>query len=359
MLAVRLALAAVFLISGIAKAVSPRGTAGAARDLGVPSALTPAVAALLPAAELAVAALLALTPTVTVGGAVAAGLMACFTALVAANLIRGRRPACACFGALSAQAPIGPATLARNAILLAASLAVLVAALLPGACSAGCYDAAGGRQVAIGGALAVLVGIGIGVVLILSLSAEVGRLAGRVRDLEATLGRAPSAPRPEVDLAALRRAVTESTVTDPHGRAIPLAGALSGPAPVLLVFLSAHCSACERLRDRIRGAPPRDGLRLVGIIDRLDAGHAPVAGEPLELFVDGGRIAGAAGLQAFPSAVLLGADLRPAGDVLTGTTEIGRYLDERAGLVEASGPGRPVAAGHGVPVTAEGVPQHA
>ena len=40
--------------------------------------------------------------------------------------------------------------------------------------------------------------------------------------------------------------------------------------------------------------------------------------------------AATAGVQAFPSAVLLDADLRPIGELLTGTTQIRTFLDGRA-----------------------------
>ncbi len=343
MLAVRLILAAVFVVSALTKAIAPRRTGAAARELGVPSALAPVVAVLLPAAELAVAALLVVTPTVLAGGTAATALMATFTALVAGNLIRGRRPACACFGALSAAEPIGPSTLVRNGVLLAASVAVLVAASLPGRCGAGCYDAAGARAVAIVGGLAVLTAVAVGALLIHAMSRTVGALAGRVRDLEGALGRVPATGRPAVgpavDMASLQAAVTTATVMDRDGTTVPLtevAGEVAGrPGPTLLVLMSAQCSACERLRERIRTSPPPPGLSVLGVIDRVDAGLATGPGDGLAVYADGGRIAASAGVQAFPSAVLLDAALRPVGGVLTGTTEIRRFLDQRAVLPHA------------------------
>jgi hypothetical protein len=340
MLAVRLILTAVFLVSAVAKAISPRRTAAAARDLGVPASLAPAVAVALPLAETAVAVLLALTPTVTVGAAAATGLMAAFTALIAGNLMRDRRPACACFGSLSAGAPIGAATLVRNSLLLAGSVAVLVAALLPAGCSAGCYDAAGAWDVAVAGGLALLAMLVVGAIVVQSLSTTVGRLAGRVRELEAVLGRGPA--RPPGDSAAVQRAATEATVRDRAGRDLPLAEAIGGSAATQVLLLSSHCSACQRLRDRLREAPPPADLRVLGIIDRLDAEQVPVPGDPLEVFTDGGRIAATAGVQAFPSAVLLDADLRPIGELLTGTTQIRTFLDGRAAAPIAITEGDPL-----------------
>jgi hypothetical protein len=332
-LAVRLILAAVLLVSAGAKAMAPRRTAAAARDLGVPSALGPAVAVLLPVAEVTVAVTLIVTGTVVVGGVLATLLTAAFTAVVAGNLIRGRRPACACFGALSGHAPIGPATLVRNAVLLAASVAVLVAALLPGRCGAGCYDGAGARDVAVAGGLVAVALVGAGAVLIHALATAVGRLTARVQALEAAAGRLPSASAAGVDLPALHRAATAGTVRDPRGGVTSLAAAVGGSPSTLLLLLSADCSACERLLARIVEAPPAPGLRVVAVIDRL--AH-PQAGGPIEVFADGGRIATAAGVRAFPSAAVLGVGLWPVGTVLEGSTEIRRYLDDHRVAVTAS-----------------------
>lgn len=360
MLAVRLVLAAVFLVSAVAKAVAPRRTADAARDLGVPAALASPVAVLLPVTEVAVAMLLTVTPTVTAGGFAATALMAAFTAVIAVNLARGRRPACACFGALSSRAPIGPATLMRNAILLAGSLAVLVAALLPGACSAGCYDGSGARHIMVAGGLAVLAAIVSGAVLIHALSTTVGQLTARVRDLEAALGRPTTPRRQAVDLAALQRAVTTTAVTDLHGEPLSLTDLAGGREETLLVLMSARCSACERLRQQIRAAPPPSGLHLLGIIDRVEPGVSAEPGDRFVIVTDGGAIAEASGVQAFPSAVVLDAGLRPVGDILTGTNEIRRYLDDRAPAREADrSPTPPAGSDRSPSPAAEGAWQHA
>lgn len=127
LLALRLALAAVFLVSATAKFASLTGSRRAAADLGVPTRVAPVVGTLLPFVELAVAIGLVVLSDARVAAVAAAVLLAAFTALVAANLAHGRSPVCRCFGDVGRAAPISTATVARNAALLVMALVVAVA----------------------------------------------------------------------------------------------------------------------------------------------------------------------------------------------------------------------------------------
>lgn len=114
---------AVLLYAGVSKFGDRRSFVAGAGALGVPVV----VAGIVPWLE------------VTIGGALILGvaepvarfgtlvLLAVFTGLVAVNLLRGNRPACACFGA-RATTPISWWTVARNGLLIA----LIVAALLVG-----------------------------------------------------------------------------------------------------------------------------------------------------------------------------------------------------------------------------------
>jgi len=89
----------------------------------VPRRLTAIAAASATAAEAAAVALLALPSTVPVGFALAAALLAVFTAGVALAIRRGRRAPCHCFGA--SKTPLGAVHVVRNAVLLAVGCAGL------------------------------------------------------------------------------------------------------------------------------------------------------------------------------------------------------------------------------------------
>ncbi|MEW9529358.1 MauE/DoxX family redox-associated membrane protein [Microbispora sp. NPDC049125] len=124
----RLLVGIVFVTSAVSKL---RGRAAYEEFTAATRALAPRLparpaAALVVAAEVAVAPLLAWRPTVTAGFVTALGLLAAFTAAIVLALRRGRRVPCRCFGASTA--PVGPGHLVRNAALIAAASAGAVQA---------------------------------------------------------------------------------------------------------------------------------------------------------------------------------------------------------------------------------------
>jgi peroxiredoxin/uncharacterized membrane protein YphA (DoxX/SURF4 family) len=126
LLAARLLLATVFVVSAIAKLADRRGLRTAMSEFGVPDVLARPAGLLLPLVELAVA--LALLPAGSAWWAAvgALALLFVFTAAVVSSIARGRRPGCHCFGALSSK-PVSWGTVARN-LALAAVAAVVVSA---------------------------------------------------------------------------------------------------------------------------------------------------------------------------------------------------------------------------------------
>jgi uncharacterized membrane protein YphA (DoxX/SURF4 family) len=111
---------AVFVVSGVTKLARPQLWRAQAGELVTPTRLLDAV----PVFEVVLGALLAVQLQRAVFGSIAAGVLVVFTVLIAARLVQGRRPPCACFGTFSAT-PIGWGHLVRNAALIA--LAVLAA----------------------------------------------------------------------------------------------------------------------------------------------------------------------------------------------------------------------------------------
>lgn len=333
MLAVRLALAAVLLLSGIAKLRAPQETGRAARDLGVPPHLTRGVAIALPLVEIVVAAMLTVTGLAAVAAAAAATLLAVFTVLVVTSLRRGRRPACACFGALSTEQAISSRTVIRNLVLFAMAVAVFVAARSGGGCAVGCYDAAGLRQIAVGALLVAVAGLGILAVMVGQLSTLVGELSSRVRELEGRATVAAGGPRP-ADPALVAGALVGGQVRDAAGVTYPVVDLLEDRDRTLVLFLSAHCPSCTRMVDELQHGLGPEGVAYLGLIDDLgsDAAGEPAAlvrdsgADRLRVFADGQHLAGAAGIVAYPSAIMLDPAGRPSGQVMVGTQEIRTFL---------------------------------
>jgi len=123
--AARVVLAAVFAVAAWAKLTDVAGTRQAARDFGVPAAVVPAVAFVLPVAELTVAVLLVFGGSAAVIGAIGAVLLLfVFIVAIVVSLARGRRPDCNCFGSLHSEA-ISPRTVVRNGVLIGLAALVL------------------------------------------------------------------------------------------------------------------------------------------------------------------------------------------------------------------------------------------
>ena len=126
-IALRTVLAVVFAIAFISKVRSRAAFtefASSLADIGwLRRRWRSAAARLIPVFEATVVVLLVVPATVALGFAVTAVLLAAFTAVTGAEVAGGRRVRCRCFGA--GGAPIGPAQIARNVVLLIESAAGL------------------------------------------------------------------------------------------------------------------------------------------------------------------------------------------------------------------------------------------
>jgi peroxiredoxin len=245
-------LAIVFLAAAAGKLTDPVGTREAVANFGVPEALRRPVAAALPAAELAVTTLLLFGSTRMAGAAGALGLLALFSAAIAANLARGRTPECHCFGQLHS-APLDWRMLARNAVL--GGLAVVI--LVPGSGDPGPSVFGWTGTLSPIGIVAVAAGLAAGGLALagglafVALMRSHGRLLVRLdalqRSVEAAgidvpgeeavleLGRDPGSPAP---------AFTADTA---DGQRVSLTDLLEPGLPLLLAFTSPSCGPCRAL----------------------------------------------------------------------------------------------------------------
>jgi thiol-disulfide isomerase/thioredoxin len=120
LLLIRLLLAGVFGVAGLAKAIDRKGSEKALRDFGVPASLVPAAAVFLPLAEIAVAVSLLFVTTSWYAAIASAALLAIFTAAMLYQMAKGRNPDCHCFGQVTST-PVSNSTVVRNVLLIAAS----------------------------------------------------------------------------------------------------------------------------------------------------------------------------------------------------------------------------------------------
>ena len=119
-------LAATFSWAGAAKLSRPADTAAAFRDLGL--GMTPALARIVPVAELLLAVALLAVPRL--GGCVALVLLAAFSIVLVRAMSRGVEAPCACFGQPGAP-PLSAVDLVRNGFLAALAGLAVAAGLEP------------------------------------------------------------------------------------------------------------------------------------------------------------------------------------------------------------------------------------
>jgi uncharacterized membrane protein YphA (DoxX/SURF4 family)/thiol-disulfide isomerase/thioredoxin len=245
LLALRVALALVFVVAGFAKLRDPEGTAGMLAGFGVPARLTALSARLLPLSELVVAALLGLNMTVGVGAATSTVLLSLFTAAMVANLVMGRKVSCRCFGQ-AAPADVGPVTLVRNGVLIALSLCVLIATRPWTQDDALAWIASNGLALGLG--VLVLAAYGGLAFALYEIIAQQGRILLRLETIEAALGVAANAPHAEAQPAGLPvgAKAPELLLTSLDGGVHALVD-FARERPHLLFFMNPSCGPCHAL----------------------------------------------------------------------------------------------------------------
>jgi uncharacterized membrane protein YphA (DoxX/SURF4 family) len=124
-IAVRVALAAVFATAGVTKLRDRIGAERTVGAFGFASRWRPGVAFAVCVTELATSVLLVLPGLGAAGAAFAIALLTTFLVALGVQYARGVEVPCACFGQL-AVTPAGLPTLARNVVLDAAAVFVLV-----------------------------------------------------------------------------------------------------------------------------------------------------------------------------------------------------------------------------------------
>jgi Methylamine utilisation protein MauE len=113
-------LGAVFVIAGAAKLALGAAWPAQARAMGAPMP----VATIVPGVELVVGATLIARIAMPLPAVAAIVLLVSFSVLIARQLVDGRHPPCACFGAWSHR-PLSGAHLARNAVMTVVAIVAL------------------------------------------------------------------------------------------------------------------------------------------------------------------------------------------------------------------------------------------
>jgi uncharacterized membrane protein YphA (DoxX/SURF4 family) len=311
LLLIRLGLAGVLIVSGIAKLGDRAGTRESYEAFRLPTRFAPAVAMALPVVELAVSTALVPGTPVPVSAGLAAALFLTFAIVVTRSVLHDDQVECNCFGQLSA-APVTWRTVARNALLTLLALVVWRHALASDALAPWGGD--------ILGSLVCLVAPG-GLAALIQL---------RVR------AAAPQTTAPG-ESSHLDRPLPALPV-DPVGDAPRELATLARRTPLVIILSDPHCRPCARLMPEVARWQREYGAWLqVAVVTRGDtaAAEATVHEHGLaNLYLQHDQAASEAlGVIGTPSAVLVDTGGQLQGPVARGSAAVADLI---AGLVPST-----------------------
>ena len=246
LLGIRLLLAAVFGVAGVAKLLDYEGSRKSLVNFGLPEFLSRPVGLLLPLAELICAIALIPDPTAIWGAYGIALLLVVFIVGISVMLAQGRSPDCHCFGQLHST-PVSWKTLVRNIGLLAITGLVLWKN----------QENTGGEVLANLTRLSTFQSVMIAAIAALTIVAVLelwflmhvlrqnGRLLLRLEAVEGKLNIAPVAP-PVLGLPVGTTA-PDFFLKGLDGKTVTLGMLRESGKPVLLVFSGVDCGACDAL----------------------------------------------------------------------------------------------------------------
>jgi peroxiredoxin/uncharacterized membrane protein YphA (DoxX/SURF4 family) len=242
----RILLAIVFASASAAKAFDARGSQKALSDFGLPQPFVRPAAFLLPVAELATAILLFSARAAFCGAASALALLLAFLVVIIANLLKGRRPECHCFGQFHPR-PISWALVTRNVTLVIVAAAILWEG--PGMSTAAAArrfaQIATAQPLPVAAVSLAAAGLIVQTFFLLALFQQHGRLMLRMDRLEQSA--AAFAPtRPAVAGLPLGARAPSFELSSDNGPNV-LGRLLLGGKPVVLVFTDPDCQACAGL----------------------------------------------------------------------------------------------------------------
>jgi thiol-disulfide isomerase/thioredoxin len=245
-LAVRLLLAVVFGVAGVAKLLDLAGSRKSLVNFGLPEFLAKPLGLLLPVAELICAMALIPDRSAQWGASGIAALLVAFIVGISVVLAQGRRPDCHCFGQLHST-PVGSATLLRNVVLLAlAGFALSQHQANPSADVVRDLGRLGTfPSILLAVALALAIAVALELWFLVSLLRQNGRLLLRIEAIEAKLKIEPTAA-PSLELPAGTPA-PDFFLKNLNGDTVTLGRLRESGKPVMLVFTGPNCGACDAL----------------------------------------------------------------------------------------------------------------
>ena len=308
----------IFGIAGITKLLDQRGTREAVVNFGAPRSLAPAIALVLPLAELSIAAGLLFSTSVWWSALAALLVLGLFIFAISVNLLRGQTHDCHCFGQLYSR-PLGWPTLVRNIVFTIAAVFLI--------------------QQATGNSIPTLVEVLGAWQLTVLMAAFVAVVGVAIYLQRRATNKAPS----EVDGLPIDAVAPNFELEAYSGGTQSLSELLEFGKPLLLLFTNPKCSPCLVLFEEIKDWQDshQDQLTIALLtrgtikenfvnIARNGLGHVLFQGEH--------QVAEKYQARSTPSAVMINTNGRIASPIAGGAEEIRKLLQTFVGNSNGSKP---------------------
>lgn len=250
LLLLRIFLAAIFALAGVAKFADLKGSEKAFKEFGVPEALALPGSVALSLLEVAIALLFLSTDWSWYAAVAASGLLVLFVGQMIYQLARGNAPDCHCFGQVHSE-PVGLKSIVRNAIFAAMSLTLVARGANAQGTSFSTLSNNDAMQLILGIAIAGLLATVI--FYLRKISEQQAHVIKRIEVMELVAREGGAVEREDVvhphDALPIGAMFPDFKLPDIGGTDVTLAGLLhqKHPTPILFFFVSANCTPCKTL----------------------------------------------------------------------------------------------------------------
>jgi thiol-disulfide isomerase/thioredoxin/uncharacterized membrane protein YphA (DoxX/SURF4 family) len=333
LLLIRLFLAGVFAVAGIAKLADPKGSEKAVGGFGVPAAFAKPLSVGLPIVELAAALLLLPVATSWAGSIAAFLILLVFIAGMIYQMAKGKAPECHCFGQLHSE-PVSKKSLIRNVVF--AALALILAVQGPDDQGLSLVDDDVNKlqlifEIATVGLLAAAI------LYLKQVSGQQAEILRRLGVLDLAAGIDEPVKRNEAgdpnDGLPIGAPLPGFAIPDLNGKMVRLEDFVADDKPLLFFFVSPTCDPCEALLPEIEEweAELGDRLSIVFVSSgERDENVKKFGSKPGRVFLiePEREFAGLVNARWTPTALFVNSDGNVASHIAAGDTAIRRLLEK-------------------------------
>lgn len=257
-LIIRLLLAAIFGIAGIAKLLDLAGSKKAVEEFGVPKVLAKTVSIALPIAEVLIAVAFLFVETSWFAAIAGTSLLAAFIVGMFVQMAKGNAPDCHCFGQIHSE-PISKKSVIRNVIFAVAGIVLIIGGSENQGISlfASGFDSIGKDDsmqmiisIAIVGLLAAIV------YFLKQISGQQVKILRRIEILEILSSGEREIERENLehpeDGLPIGAPAPEFMLPNLKGKKFELSELLADAKPIIFFFIGPNCAPCSALLPEIR-----------------------------------------------------------------------------------------------------------